>query len=87
MSVWGKSHQNDCSSPESLCDVIRSPEKNGIVMETAENEKVAAPDDSKIGGKPYLPADFEWSTFRSAGDGITRRSPSSARQSRTGKDI
>lgn len=38
----GKSHQKDCSSPESLCDVIRSPEKNGIVMETAENEKVAA---------------------------------------------
>lgn len=47
MSVLGKSHQNDCSSPESLCDVIRSPEKNGIVMETAENEKVAAPDDVK----------------------------------------
>lgn len=43
----GKSHRNDCSSPGSLCDVIRSPEKNGIVTETAENEKVAAPDDVK----------------------------------------
>ncbi len=72
MSVLGKSHQNDCTSPKNLCDVIRSLEKNGIVMETAENEKVAAPDDSKIGGKPYLPADFIWPTFRSAGDGVTR---------------
>ena len=47
MSVLGKSHRNDCSSPESLCNVIRSPEKNGIVTETAENKKVAAPDDVK----------------------------------------
>ncbi len=72
MSVFDKFKRNAPVTPKNLRDVIRSMEKNEIVMTTMEGKKVAAPDDCKLGGKPYLPANFEWPTFKSADDGIAR---------------
>lgn len=51
---------------------IKALEKTEIVMMPRENGSVKHPGASKIGGKPYLPADFEWPTFTSADDDITR---------------
>ena len=72
MSVFDKFRKKAPVTPKNLRDVIKSLEKNEIIMKPMENKKVAAPDDCKLGGKPYLPADFEWPAFRSADDGITR---------------
>ena len=72
MSFFDKFKKKASESPKNLRDVIRSLEKNEIIMKTMENKKVESPDDCKLGGKPYLPADFEWPTFKSADDGITR---------------
>ena len=72
MSVFDKLRKKTPVTPKNLRDVIKSLEKNEIIMKPMENKKVAAPDDCKLGGKPYLPADFEWPAFRSADDGITR---------------
>ena len=72
MSFFDKFRKKSSEMPKNLRDVIRSLEKNEIIMKTTENKKVESPDDCKLGGKPYLPADFEWPTFRSADDGITR---------------
>lgn len=72
MSVFDKFKKKTPAIPKNLCEVIKPLEKNEIIMKTMENKKVESPDDCKLGGKPYLPADFEWPTFKSADDGITR---------------
>ena len=66
MSVFNKFEKKDAEESENavlrrqnLCEVIKSLEKNEIIMEQAGGKKVAAPDDCKLGGKPYLPANFE----------------------------
>lgn len=72
MSVFDKFKKKTPAIPKNLCEVIKPLEKNEIIMKTMENKKVESPDDCKLGGKLYLPADFEWPTFKSADDGITR---------------
>ncbi len=54
-----------------LKEVVQTLEKNEIVIEPQDGE-VTSPDASKIGGKPYLPIDFEWPTFYNKEDGVTR---------------
>lgn len=51
---------------------IKALEKTEILMMPQENASVKHPGASKIGGKPYLPADFEWPTFTSTDDDTTR---------------
>ena len=51
---------------------IKALEKTEILMMPQENASVKHPDASKIGGKPYLPADFVWPTFTSTDDDTTR---------------
>lgn len=46
--------------------------KNEIRMEPDETVKSVRADGSKIGGKPWLPADFEWPVFVSKDDGVSR---------------
>ncbi len=53
-----------------LKEVVQTLEKNEIVIEPQDGG-VTSPDASKIGGKPYLPIDFEWPTFYNKEDGIT----------------
>ncbi len=79
MSVFNKFEKKAAEESENavlrrqnLREVIKSLEKNEIIMEQAEDKKVSAPDDCKLGGKPYLPANFEWPTFESEEDGIER---------------
>lgn len=51
------------SAIEKLC-------KNEIVI-NMENTKVNNPSSSKVGGKPYLPSDFEWPVFTDKEDNKT----------------
>jgi uncharacterized protein YwqG len=48
---------------EDVLEVIKGLGKNEIVIEADETAGVTRPDESKIGGKPYLPPDFKWPTF------------------------
>ena len=72
MSIFDKCKKNATKKPGNLREVIKSLEKNEIIMKQADNKNVSAPDDCKLGGKPYLPANFEWPTFESEEDGIER---------------
>lgn len=72
MAVFDKFEKNTPVTPKNLLDVIKSLEKNEIIMKTMKDKKVAAPGDCKLGGKPYLPADFEWPTFKSGDDDTTQ---------------
>lgn len=51
-------------------EAVLSLKRQSIVMETAEGSP--APDQSKIGGKPFLPADFVWPTFTDKAENTTR---------------
>ncbi len=51
---------------------LKSIEKNEIVMQPIKSGKVTKADESKIGGLPYLPEDFEWPAYTFTDDGITR---------------
>ena len=46
--------------------------KNQIVIETDTDAKELRPDACKIGGKPFLPADFIWPVFTGKEDDVTR---------------
>ncbi len=72
MSIFDKFKKKTLKTPKSLFDEIKSLEKNEIIMKASGSARVTAHDDCKFGGKPYLPEDFEWPTFKSADDGITR---------------
>ena len=48
---------------EDVLEVIKGLGKNEIVIEADETAGVTRPDESKIGGKPYLPPDFKWPAF------------------------
>ena len=54
-----------------LYNAVKALEKNEILM-TPSRKEVKHPYDSKIGGKPYLPARFEWPTFTDKADNLTR---------------
>lgn len=57
---------------ESLRSVLKSLERTEILLVPDEDDDVAYLDSSKIGGKPYLPADFWWPVYTSSDDQITR---------------
>jgi uncharacterized protein YwqG len=46
--------------------------RNRIEVDVDEAGEILSPDASKIGGKPFLPADFEWPTFTNKDDGVSR---------------
>ena len=70
MSIFDVFRKNAKSND--LCAAIKALEKTEILMLPKEGGSVKRPSASKIGGKPYLPADFEWPTFTSADDDTTR---------------
>lgn len=55
---------------DELVSLAKSLEKNEILMSVTSGKPGAS--DSKIGGEPYLPRDFEWPTYTSHDDGETR---------------
>ena len=49
---------------EEQAALLQALEKNSIVMTTSKaEEKEFTMGESKIGGRPHLPADFEWPRF------------------------
>ena len=70
MSIFDFFKKNSKNSD--LHAAIKALEKAEILMMPQENGNVKHPGVSKIGGKPYLPADFEWPTFTSADDDTAR---------------
>ncbi len=73
MSIFRRLNKKEASggAPD-LRDVLRSLAKNEIAIKEDGKGKAVAPDASKIGGKPYLPADFIWPTFQSYDDDVIR---------------
>ena len=65
--IFKKNPKND-----KLYAAIKALEKSEILMMPQENASVKHPGASKIGGKPYLPADFVWPTFTDSDDNVTR---------------
>ena len=60
---------SDKTASPALTAAVAALKRNGILIETSEEETVR-PDQSKIGGLPYLPADFVWPTYTDA-EGVT----------------
>ncbi len=54
-----------------LKKVLKSLEKNEIRMNPVKRA-VPRPDESKLGGKPFLPAGFEWPVFTDNEEDVTR---------------
>lgn len=52
--------------------VLKSLERNEIFMKVNKVAGVTRADESKIGGKPFLPNDFEWPLYTCKDDGVTR---------------
>ena len=70
MSIFNVIKKNPKNSE--LHAAIKALEKSEILMMPKEKGSVKHPGASKIGGKPYLPADFEWPTFTDSDDNVTR---------------
>ncbi len=54
-----------------LKKVLKSLKKNQIQL-VPSHRAVTRPDETKLGGKPFLPAGFEWPVFTDKNEGITR---------------
>ena len=65
MSIFDIFKKNDLKS------AINALKRNEIVINQT-NKKTLRSDESKIGGKPLLPADFVWPTFTSKDDNVNR---------------
>ncbi len=70
MSIFDFFRKN--SKDSKLHAAIKALEKIEIMMIPKESGNIQHPGSSKIGGKPYLPADFVWPTFTSTDDHTTR---------------
>lgn len=66
-----KKHHSKANKKE-LYNAVIALRKNEIVMLPNEARDVSSPFESKIGGRPYLPADFVWPTYTDKESGITR---------------
>lgn len=55
-----------------LYAAVKALKKNEIIMIPKEKALISHPGASKIGGKPYLPADFVWPTYTDKDATITR---------------
>lgn len=65
-----KQSETETVAPDSaVLAAVSALKRNGILAETVEGE--ADSDESKIGGLPYLPADFVWPTYTDE-EGVTR---------------
>ncbi len=64
-----KAQKRDNGEVESL---LLSLGRQEIVMEVDRKTKSVSPGASKIGGRPWLPRDFEWPSFTDANEGETR---------------
>lgn len=62
----------DIFKKNNLKSAIKALGKNEIVITPNQDIKSLRPDESKIGGKPYLPSDFVWPVFTSKDDNETR---------------
>lgn len=69
--VSRKKHHSKANKKE-LYNAVIALRKNEIVMLPNEARDVSSPFESKIGGRPYLPADFVWPTYTDKESGITR---------------
>ena len=65
-----QSETETVSADPSVLAAVAALKRNGIIIETDVGE-AELPDESKIGGLPYLPADFVWPTFTDE-EGVTR---------------
>lgn len=54
---------------QALESVLSSLEKNEIIMETDSSADKTLTCESKIGGRPWLPRDFEWPIFENKDEG------------------
>ena len=70
--IFKKKAKVEKKNNSELQSVLLSLEKQEIVMEVDDNTKFVSPGTSKIGGKPWLPSEFEWPLFTDANDGKTR---------------
>ena len=57
---------------DELTNFLLSVEKNEIVVEVDVDTKSIPANASKIGGRPWLPSDFEWPLFTDADEKATR---------------
>ena len=57
---------------DELTNFLLSVEKNEIVVEVDVDTKSIPANASKIGGRPWLPSDFEWPLFTDADEGNSR---------------
>ncbi|MBQ3109577.1 MAG: DUF1963 domain-containing protein [Clostridia bacterium] len=62
----------DIFKKNNLKPTLSALKKNEIVITPRKNETQLRPDESKIGGKPFLPADFIWPRFTSKDDNVNR---------------
>jgi uncharacterized protein YwqG len=69
-AIKRKLNLGKCNSE--LYAAVKALEKNEIVMVPKEKAKVSNPAASKLGGKPYLPADFVWPTYTDKEENVTR---------------
>ena len=54
MSIFDKCKKNAVEKPGNLREVIKSLEKNEIIMKQADNKNVSAPDDCKQIGRAHV---------------------------------
>ena len=73
--LFGKSKEDKPYTRPENCELrteLLGLERNAINMMADAEGKVLYPDSSKIGGRPYLPADFEWPEYKDKNDGEIR---------------
>ena len=71
MGIYTDKTNVDQIEVEKIKELLKTLCKNEIFMGTKEDDNVK-PSSSKIGGKPWLPANFVWPTFTSYDDNVTR---------------
>lgn len=68
--IFKKKKKETGAGVDELVTVARKLAKNEILIKVTDG--VPSAEQSKFGGLPYLPADFEWPTYTSRDDGETR---------------
>lgn len=71
-NIFKKKAQTEKKDTGALEAVISSLEKQEIIIEVDHGAKDILPDAGKLGGKPWLPSDFEWPMFTDTDEGKTR---------------
>ena len=58
-------------NPELKAQILRLA-SSSLILEEDSTGKILRPEASKIGGKPFLPADFSWPVFAQKDEGVER---------------